>query len=185
MEPFCTSCVFVCALTCVCCELGLDLVAVVVCFIYKAGRKPFSVSCSYTCFGQVAPALELTSCSFWPGRAMAEDTKFLLLLLLLNSSTLCFSTKHDIQCLKSVQQSVIDPLGVLKSSWNFGYATDGYICSFTGVECWHGYENKVLSLRLDNLGLEGPFPQGLQNCTSLNILDLLYNNFSAPIPSGI
>ncbi|XBI30746.1 hypothetical protein VPH35_054431 [Triticum aestivum] len=117
---------------------------------------------------------------------MAEDTKFLLLSLLLSSSSsLCFGSEQDIQCLRSVQQSVIDPLGILKSSWNFGYATNGYICSFTGVECWHGYENKVLSLRLDNLGLEGPFPQGLQNCTSLNILDLSYNNFSGPIPSGI
>ncbi|XP_044354616.1 probably inactive leucine-rich repeat receptor-like protein kinase At5g48380 [Triticum aestivum] len=114
-----------------------------------------------------------------------EDTKFLLLFLLLNSSTLCFSTEHDIQCLKSVQQSVIDPLGVLKSSWNFRNNTDGYICRFTGVECWHPDENRVLSLRLGNLGLEGPFPHGLQNCTSMSGLDLSYNNFSGPIPSGI
>ncbi|XBI67240.1 hypothetical protein VPH35_046633 [Triticum aestivum] len=116
---------------------------------------------------------------------MAEDTKFLLLLLLLNSSTLCFSTKHDIQCLKSVQQSVIDPLCVLKSSWNFRNNTDGYICRFTGVVCWHPDKNRVLSLRLSNLGLEGPFPQGLQNCTSMSGLDLSSNNFSGSIPSGI
>ncbi|XP_037409865.1 probably inactive leucine-rich repeat receptor-like protein kinase At5g48380 [Triticum dicoccoides] len=117
---------------------------------------------------------------------MAKDTKFLLLFLLLSSSSsLCFGSEQDIQCLRSVQQSVIDPLGVLKSSWNFGYATDGYICSFTGVQCWQGSENMVLSLLLENLGLEGPFPRGLQNCTSLNILDLLYNNFSAPIPFSI
>ncbi|XP_048567052.1 probably inactive leucine-rich repeat receptor-like protein kinase At5g48380 [Triticum urartu] len=116
---------------------------------------------------------------------MAEDTKFLLLFLLLSSSSLCFGSEQDIQCPRFVQQSVIDPLGVLKSSWNFGYATDGYICVFTGVECWHGGEHRVLSLRLDNLGLEGPFPQGLQNCTSLNILDLSNNIFSGPIPSGI
>uniref|UniRef100_A0ACD5VY05 Uncharacterized protein n=1 Tax=Avena sativa TaxID=4498 RepID=A0ACD5VY05_AVESA len=116
---------------------------------------------------------------------MADDTKFLLWLLLLSSSTLCFGSELDIQCLKSVQQSVIDPSGVLKSSWNFSNGSDGYICKFTGVRCWHPEENRVLSLRLGNLGLEGPFPQGLQNCSSMTGLDLSSNNFSGPIPPDI
>lgn len=117
---------------------------------------------------------------------MADDTKFLLSFLLLSSSSLCFGSEYDIQCLKSVQQSVIDPNGVLKSSWNFENTTDGYICRFTGVECWHPNENRVLSLRLGNLGLEGTFPQGLQNCSSMSGgLDLSNINFSGPIPSEI
>ncbi|XBI20785.1 hypothetical protein VPH35_062009 [Triticum aestivum] len=116
---------------------------------------------------------------------MADDTKFLLLFLLLNSSTLCFSTKQDIQCLKSVQQSVTDPNGVLKSSWNFENNTVAFICRFTGVECWHPDEDRVLSLRLGNLGLEGPFPRGLQYCTSMMNLDLSNNNFEGPIPANI
>ncbi|XP_037407725.1 probably inactive leucine-rich repeat receptor-like protein kinase At5g48380 [Triticum dicoccoides] len=90
-----------------------------------------------------------------------------------------------VRCLKSVQQSVIDPSGVLKSSWNFENTTKGYICRFTGVDCWYPGENRVLSLRIGNLGLEGPFPQGLQNCSSVTDLDLSNNNFSGPIPQDI
>ncbi|VAH67070.1 unnamed protein product [Triticum turgidum subsp. durum] len=116
---------------------------------------------------------------------MADYTKFLLLFLLLSSSLLCFGSEHDIQCLKSVHQSVIDPNGVLKSSWNFENATSGFICRFTGVECWQPDENRVLSLRLGNLGLEGSFPKGLQYCSSMTGLDLWNNNFSGPIPSDI
>ncbi|XP_044358882.1 probably inactive leucine-rich repeat receptor-like protein kinase At5g48380 [Triticum aestivum] len=117
--------------------------------------------------------------------AMADDTNFLLLVLLLSCSSLCFGSQADIECLKSVQQSVIDPNGVLKSSWNFENATAGFICRFTGVACWHPDEDRVLSLRLGNLGLEGPFPRGLQNCSSMSGLDLSNNNFSGPIPSEI
>ncbi|XP_048565492.1 probably inactive leucine-rich repeat receptor-like protein kinase At5g48380 [Triticum urartu] len=126
-------------------------------------------------------------CLFYSMLAMADDTNFLLLVLLLSSSSLCFGSEADIQCLKSVQQSVIDPNGVLKSTWNFENPnpTDGYICRFTGVECWHPDENRVLSLRLGNLGLESTFPQGLQNCSSMIGLDLSNNNFSGPIPSEI
>ncbi|KAM3334411.1 hypothetical protein ACQJBY_029060 [Aegilops geniculata] len=117
--------------------------------------------------------------------AMANDTKFLLLVLLLSCSSLCFGSEADIQCLKSVQQSVIDPNGVLKSSWNFENGTAAFICRFIGVECWHPDEDRVLSLRLGNLGLEGPFPRGLQNCSSMSGLDLSNNNFSGPIPQDI
>uniref|UniRef100_A0ACD5WJF6 Uncharacterized protein n=3 Tax=Avena sativa TaxID=4498 RepID=A0ACD5WJF6_AVESA len=116
---------------------------------------------------------------------MAGDTKFLLWLLLLSSSTLCFGSELDIQCLKSVQQSVIDPVGVLKSSWNFSNGSDGYICKFIGVVCWHPDENRVLALRFGNLGFEGSFPQGLQNCSSMIGLDLSSNNLSGPIPPDI
>uniref|UniRef100_R7WDT8 Leucine-rich repeat-containing N-terminal plant-type domain-containing protein n=1 Tax=Aegilops tauschii TaxID=37682 RepID=R7WDT8_AEGTA len=90
---------------------------------------------------------------------MAEDTKFLLLFLLLSSSSLCFGSEQDIQCMRSVQQSVIDPLGVLKSSWNFGYATDGYICYFAGE-----------------------IPESIANLAYLNVLKLQHNELSGQIP---
>ncbi|XP_062179652.1 probably inactive leucine-rich repeat receptor-like protein kinase At5g48380 [Phragmites australis] len=106
------------------------------------------------------------------------------LLLLLLSAT-CFSSDLDVQCLRDVQKSVIDPNGILKSTWTFGNNTNGFICRFTGVECWHPDENRVLSLHLSNLGLQGQFPRGLQNCTSMTGLDLSSNNFSGPIPSDI
>uniref|UniRef100_R7W7R0 Putative LRR receptor-like serine/threonine-protein kinase n=1 Tax=Aegilops tauschii TaxID=37682 RepID=R7W7R0_AEGTA len=113
---------------------------------------------------------------------MADGAKFLLLFLLLNISTLCFCTEQDIQCLKTVQQSVIDPNSVLKSSWNFENETDGFICCFTAVECWFADENMVLSLRLGNLGLQGAFPQGLQDCASMTGMGLSNNSFSGPNP---
>lgn len=108
--------------------------------------------------------------------------RVVLLLLLISA---CFASDRDIQCLKSVQQSVTDPTGVLKSSWNFGNDSNGFICRFTGVECWHPDENRVLSLRLGNLGLQGSFPQGLQNCSDMTGLDLSSNNFTGPIPPDI
>jgi len=46
-------------------------------------------------------------------------------------------------------------------------------------------KERVLSLRLSNMGLEGQFPQGLEYCTSLVTLDLSCNNFSGSIPSDI
>uniref|UniRef100_R7W6P1 Putative inactive receptor kinase n=1 Tax=Aegilops tauschii TaxID=37682 RepID=R7W6P1_AEGTA len=113
---------------------------------------------------------------------MADDTKSLILFLLLSSSSLCFGSESDILCLRSLQQSVIDPNSVLKSSWIFEYPREGYICPFIGVECWHPNENRVLSVHLHNLGLQGTFPQGLQHCSSMTHLDLSNNNFSGPIP---
>jgi hypothetical protein len=106
-------------------------------------------------------------------------------LLLLLLSTSCFSSEQDVQCLRDVKKSVNDPNGILKSSWVFDNSTAGFICRFTGVECWHPDENRVLSLRLSNLGLQGPFPQGLKNCTSMTGLDLSSNNFTGHIPSDI
>lgn len=106
-------------------------------------------------------------------------------LLLLLLSTSCFSSELDVQCLRDVQKSVIDPNGILKSSWIFDNSTAGFICKFTGVECWHPDENRVLSLRLSNLGLQGPFPKGLKNCTSMTGLDLSSNSFTGAIPSDI
>ncbi|KQK06249.1 probably inactive leucine-rich repeat receptor-like protein kinase At5g48380 [Brachypodium distachyon] len=109
--------------------------------------------------------------------------RVILLLLLISS---CFSSDLDVQCLRSVLRSVIDPNRILISSWNFdNSSTIGYICRFTGVECWHPDENRVLSLRLGNLGLQGSFPQGLQNCSSMTGLDLSSNNFTGPIPLDI
>uniref|UniRef100_R7VZW7 Putative LRR receptor-like serine/threonine-protein kinase n=1 Tax=Aegilops tauschii TaxID=37682 RepID=R7VZW7_AEGTA len=141
------------------------------------------------CVGPVCapnPVLAEQSCSLFHSMlVMADDTKFLLLVLLLSCSSLCFGSEADIQCLKSVQQSVNDPNGVLKSSWIFKNATEGYICLFTGVECWHPDENMIFSLRLGNLGLQAAFPRGLQNCSSVTDLDLSNNNFSGPIPQDI
>ncbi|KAM4113605.1 hypothetical protein ACJW30_04G008400 [Castanea mollissima] len=110
--------------------------------------------------------------------------------------------QSDIYCLKSIKHSLEDPYGYLNTSWNFNNNTEGFICKFTGVECWHPDENKVLNLRLSEMGLRGQFPRGIKNCTSLTFsgplpfdiaelvpcvttLNLSSNNFSGEIPKSL
>ncbi|TKY59392.1 inactive leucine-rich repeat receptor protein kinase [Spatholobus suberectus] len=90
----------------------------------------------------------------------------------------------DISCLRSIKDSLEDPFKYL-SDWNFNNKTEGFICIFFGVQCWHPYENRVLNLKLSNMGLKGQFPRGLQNCSSLTGLDLSLNELTGPIPSDI
>lgn len=95
----------------------------------------------------------------------------------------CLET--DINCLKTIKASVQDPLNYLNYSWNFDNSTEGFICRFTGVECWHPDENRVLNLKFSDMGLKGQFPRGIEQCESLTGLDLSNNEFSGPIPDNI
>uniref|UniRef100_A0A5B7B3V7 Protein kinase domain-containing protein n=1 Tax=Davidia involucrata TaxID=16924 RepID=A0A5B7B3V7_DAVIN len=104
--------------------------------------------------------------------------------LLLNNFILVVchdSVSSNIYCLRSIKDSLEDPLGYL-SSWDF---EAGFICKFTGVECWKPDENRVMNIYLSGMGLEGQFPSGLANCTALTGLDLSRNKLSGPIPSEI
>lgn len=91
------------------------------------------------------------------------------------------AVQSDIDCLKSVKASLKDPENLL-SSWDFNNKTEGFICRFTGIECWHPDESKVLNIHLSDLGLTGGFPLGLKNCTSMTGLDLSNNRLSGPLP---
>ncbi|KAJ6859729.1 inactive leucine-rich repeat receptor-like protein kinase [Populus alba x Populus x berolinensis] len=82
--------------------------------------------------------------------------------------TVTSATETDVYCMKSIKDSMIDPHGYLNTTWNFNNNTEGFICRFLGVDCWHPDENRVLNIRLSELGLKGEFPLGLENCTSLN-----------------
>ncbi|XP_019058790.1 PREDICTED: probably inactive leucine-rich repeat receptor-like protein kinase At5g48380 [Tarenaya hassleriana] len=84
----------------------------------------------------------------------------------------------------SLKAQLKDPNGYL-SNWVFGNSTPGYICKFSGVTCWHDNENKVMLIRLPGYGLEGEFPRGVKECTSLTALDLSRNNLSGALPSDI
>ncbi|CAJ2678299.1 unnamed protein product [Trifolium pratense] len=94
------------------------------------------------------------------------------------------STDTDILCLKSIKNSLEDPNNYFQN-WNFNNKTEGFICWFTGVECWHPDENRVLNLKLSNMGLKGQFPRGLQYCSSITGVDLSLNELSGPIPSDM
>lgn len=108
-----------------------------------------------------------------------------ILLWLLLRSSFCHGVESDIRCLKSIKDSLEDPFNYLNSSWNFNNKTEGFICKFTGIECWHPDENKVLNIHLSDMGLKGPFPRGILNCTSLTGLDLSNNKLYGSIPSDI
>ncbi|XP_028794856.1 probably inactive leucine-rich repeat receptor-like protein kinase At5g48380 [Neltuma alba] len=110
---------------------------------------------------------------------------FVISVLLLFGISITNGTDVDISCLKSIQNSLEDPNGYLKSSWNFNNKSEGYICHFTGVECWHDDENRVLNLKLSNMGLKGQFPRAIKNCSSLTGLDLSINDLSGTIPADI
>ncbi|KAF5726502.1 inactive leucine-rich repeat receptor-like protein kinase [Tripterygium wilfordii] len=104
---------------------------------------------------------------------------------LLLSCSLSYGVESDINCLRSIKETLQDPRKVLNISWNFENNTEGSICGFIGVECWHPDESKVLNIRLSDMGLKGSFPLGIQNCTSLTGLDLSSNELYGSIPSNI
>ncbi|KAH1129135.1 hypothetical protein J1N35_000513 [Gossypium stocksii] len=108
-----------------------------------------------------------------------------VMVLLLLGCTLSFATKDDIDCLKSIKASFEDPFGYLNSSWNFYNDTEGFICRFTGIDCWHPDENRVLNIRLSDMGLKGVFPRDIIKCRSMTGLDLSSNKLYGKIPSDI
>ncbi|PWA40621.1 BAK1-interacting receptor-like kinase 1 [Artemisia annua] len=94
------------------------------------------------------------------------------------------AVQSDIDCLRSIKQSLQDPENLL-SSWDFSNSTEGFICRFTGVECWHPDESRVLNIYLSDMGLKGQFPLGLKNCTSLTGLDLSSNKLEGSLPANM
>ena len=103
----------------------------------------------------------------------------------LNALEISNGTETDIYCLKSIKDSLEDPYNRLKDSWDFSNKTEGSICRFTGVECWHPDESKVLNIKLSGMMLRGQFPRGIKNCSSLIGLDLSGNELSGPLPFDI
>ncbi|KAI3757263.1 hypothetical protein L6452_04797 [Arctium lappa] len=107
-----------------------------------------------------------------------------MLFILSPFATIINADESDIRCLRSFKESLEDPENVL-STWDFNNMTEGFICRFTGIDCWHPDESKVLNIRLPDMGLRGSFPMGLKNCRSMSGLDLSSNDISGPIPSDI
>ncbi|KAJ6403812.1 hypothetical protein OIU84_012085 [Salix udensis] len=106
-------------------------------------------------------------------------------LWLLLGCSLSYGTETDIACLKSIKESLVDTRNYLNSSWNFESVTEGSICNFLGVECWHPSENRVVNIRLPDMGLKGRFPLGLANCTTITGIDLSSNELFGSIPQNI
>ncbi|KAD6796663.1 hypothetical protein E3N88_07559 [Mikania micrantha] len=107
----------------------------------------------------------------------------MLIILACFAASSC-AVRTDIDCLRSIKESLEDPEQLL-SSWDFNNSTEGFICRFTGVECWHPDESRVLNIRLPDMGLRGSFPIGIRSCTSLTGLDLSGNKLTGQLPSNL
>ncbi|XP_047313720.1 probably inactive leucine-rich repeat receptor-like protein kinase At5g48380 [Impatiens glandulifera] len=118
-----------------------------------------------------------------PGNVIISVLLINSTFLLLNNQ-LGYGIQSDIDCLRNLKDSLKDPLKIL-ATWNFQNKTEGFICKFTGIECWHENENKVLNIRLSDMELQGEFPRALANCSALTGLDLSSNNLYGHIPSDI
>ncbi|KAM3750026.1 hypothetical protein ACB098_04G006500 [Castanea mollissima] len=121
---------------------------------------------------------------------MAHSAKLVIALLhifawsFLDILEMSNGTETDIYCLRSIKESLEDPYYNFKYSWNFRDMTEGFICKFVGIECYPD-ENKVLNIKLENMGLKGHFPREIENCTSMMGLDLSGNKLTGTIPSDI
>lgn len=104
-----------------------------------------------------------------------------LLLLLLLPTIIGSTSSSDIECLRSIKQSLRDPRRSL-STWEFNNSTLNFICSFDGVHCSEG---KLRRLSLGGMGLSGEFPHGLAHCSELTGLDLSNNHLFGSIPPNI
>eukprot|EP00252_Welwitschia_mirabilis_P024635 TRINITY_DN7365_c0_g1_i1.p1 TRINITY_DN7365_c0_g1~~TRINITY_DN7365_c0_g1_i1.p1 ORF type:complete len:624 (-),score=99.10 TRINITY_DN7365_c0_g1_i1:368-2239(-) len=93
-------------------------------------------------------------------------------------------SEDDIRCLNTTYHQLKDPDHTL-TTWQFWNTTKGFTCYFVGVQCWHIDDDKVLSLKLPGLNLNGHFPDGLKYCGSMTSLDLSSNNLSGPIPKDL
>ncbi|KAD6796665.1 hypothetical protein E3N88_07561 [Mikania micrantha] len=107
----------------------------------------------------------------------------MLIILACFAASSC-AVRTDIDCLRSIKESLEDPEQLL-SSWDFNNSTEGFICRFTGVECWHPDESRVLNIDLSDMGLGGSFPIGIRSCTSLTGLDLSGNKLTGQIPYNV
>ncbi|KAG8371651.1 hypothetical protein BUALT_Bualt13G0110300 [Buddleja alternifolia] len=108
-------------------------------------------------------------------------TIFLWFLLIESFSN---ASQSDVECLRAIRDSLQDPSNNL-ASWDFSNTTEGSICHFTGVDCWHDDENRVLNIRIADMGLRGEFPLGVAGCSSITGFDISSNNIHGNIPNNI
>ncbi|KAM7268518.1 hypothetical protein ACFE04_010684 [Oxalis oulophora] len=113
----------------------------------------------------------------------------IFVIVILPAIILCSSrvsgaiAEDDVKCLKGLKSSLDDPEGKL-NSWSFTNTSIGFICNFVGVTCWNNQENRVISVELRDMTLNGQI-DSLMYCQSLQTLDLSENMFSGTIPEKL
>ncbi|KAL0417876.1 UNVERIFIED_CONTAM: hypothetical protein Sradi_1201100 [Sesamum radiatum] len=125
--------------------------------------------------------------------ASSQALPWLLLMLLLPVTAIfpmVYCQQTEIDCLRSIKESLEDPIGKL-SAWDFNNISgngDLLICDFPGIECWGRFQ-QIAQLR--NLlksfqqHISGEIPPGIADCLYLNILQLNSNLLTGGIPAGL
>ncbi|XP_059073564.1 inactive LRR receptor-like serine/threonine-protein kinase BIR2 [Cryptomeria japonica] len=115
---------------------------------------------------------------------------FILLCFLFFHLPLCHSLvqkaqfeEDDIRCLDQTKAELNETNQSL--SWWFGNTSQGFICNFKGILCWHNDDGKVLSVKLPGMELPGHFPSGLKYCGRMTNLNLSSNSLTGPIPRDL
>lgn len=91
---------------------------------------------------------------------------------------------EDYACLKGFKSTVQDTQNLL-SSWKISHREppcNGSISSWAGVTCDN---NRVYSLILSNVGLNGAISPKLSKCSAMGSLDLSANQLTGGIPSNL
>ncbi|RYR35826.1 hypothetical protein HN51_030527 [Arachis hypogaea] len=91
----------------------------------------------------------------------------------------------DINCLREINNSSDSSNQIW--DFNFNINTIDLCSSFTGIECMTSGidEEKVISIKLSNMGLEGQFPHCIENFSWLQNLNLSHNKLFGNIPPDI
>ncbi|RZC93176.1 hypothetical protein C5167_029152 [Papaver somniferum] len=105
-------------------------------------------------------------------------------LVIVSASFVEAQQEDDSKCLQGTKETLTDPQQKL-DTWVFSNVSQGYICTFVGVQCWNLRENRILGLQLQSMNLQGKIPESLEYCQSLQILELSGNGLTGEIPSQI
>ncbi|KAH7838191.1 hypothetical protein Vadar_023115 [Vaccinium darrowii] len=74
-----------------------------------------------------------------------------------------------------------DPNHILATNWS----TNTSFCNWVGVSCRHRGQNRVTSLNLSNMGLQGTIPPQIGNLSFLTYFNISFNHFNGHLPAEL
>nr|XP_019703071.1 receptor kinase-like protein Xa21 [Elaeis guineensis] len=116
----------------------------------------------------------------FPGFLLLIGTLFFTLLYPQPSLLMPQNNSTDLSALLAFKAAIDDPTGILATSW----APNISFCAWTGISCSHRSQ-RVTSLILSNMSLQGTISPHLGNLSFLSILCLNNNSLFGPIPDAL
>ncbi|KAH6756948.1 hypothetical protein C2S53_012352 [Perilla frutescens var. hirtella] len=103
----------------------------------------------------------------------------LLLQYIIPASMAILSSQTDESSLLALKLSISqDPDNAIAKNWS----SSTPVCSWTGVSCSKKHNNRVTSLNISNMNLEGTIPPQLGNLSFLTSLNVYNNRFHGDLP---